>query len=138
MTITATQAINSAVSAAKDVPDLIAKLNAIDPALGQQLAGKGLAWSKTPWGTLAGTAIGWAIPHYGLACAAVAFGATAAAAAAQTTGCWSDDTVNTIEGVGVVIGTLVGSYVMRWVTNSPIAGWFAAAPPAPPAAKAAA
>jgi hypothetical protein len=112
-------ALSGAITAAKDVPTLIAGVKAIDPDLAAQLIDKTLRQSKTPWGTLAGTAAGtaiaWAIAHFSLACGPAA-----------TAGCWDADTVATVTDIaklgGAALGTLVGSYIMRYITVSPIGG----------------
>ena len=111
MALTATAATDAAVKAAQDVPSLIANLNTIDPALGQQLTGKALLASKTPWGTIVGTAVGWGVAHFGLACTA-----------AVTTACWSQSTDDVVTGALTLLGTLIGSYIMRAVTKAPISG----------------
>lgn len=90
------------VADAKSLPDLIAKAQAVDPALASQLTPKALAASKTPWGVVAGYAVTWLVSHYGLG--------------------WDADTCALVAGVAV----LLGSYAMRYVTSSPIGGWFKA------------
>ncbi len=68
-----------------------------DPkALAEQLTGKALIASKTPWGTLAGGIVGFLVARYGLG--------------------WDQGTQTLVAGAGV----LVGSYIMRWITTSPI------------------
>jgi hypothetical protein len=96
--LTATAAVNDAVSAAKSLPNLIANLYALDPALATQLETKPLLASKTPWGTLAAGMVGWVSSRYG-------FGFDA-------------NTCSLVSGFAV----LVGSYAMRALTRQPIAG----------------
>ena len=93
-------AVSDAVAAAKDLPDLVNKLQAADPALAQQIEGKALAASTTPIGTFLVPAVVWLASHYGLG--------------------WDATTCSWIAG-GLV---LIGTYVMRYVTTSPIAGIF--------------
>lgn len=92
-------AADRAVAAAQSVPDLVNKLQAADPALAQQLEGKALLASKTPWGTLACAGVAYAAAKWGLH--------------------WDETTVDLVAGGGLV----VGAYLMRAVTASPIAGF---------------
>ncbi len=89
---------DEAVAAAKDVPDLVAKLKAADPALAAQIEGKALLTSKTPWGTLACAVAAYASTRWGLG--------------------WDQSTDALISGGALVIG----SYVMRYITSVPISG----------------
>ncbi len=111
--ITSTQATNAAVKAAQDVPGLIANLNALDPALGQQLTGKALLASKTVWGGIAIPVVTYVAGRFG-------FG-------------WDENTCDIVAGAAIALCTIG----FRAVTNSPISGLFSA-PPAPPAAASAA
>ncbi|HXT81395.1 MAG TPA: hypothetical protein VN702_17655 [Acetobacteraceae bacterium] len=97
--------VNAAITAARDMPSLIANLKTVDPALAAPLEGKALLASKTPWGTLAVAVVSWAASRYG-------FG-------------WDDQTCALIAGLGIV----GGSYLMRALTSSPITGWFKKATP---------
>lgn len=112
-----TPAENRAVLAAKDIPTLVAGLQAAGSPLADNLIPKALLASKTPWGTIIGTGIGWAVTHYGMACTAT-----------QTTACWSQNTIDVVTGAGVLLGTVLGSYVMRYISKSPIGGIVSAAP----------
>ena len=114
-------AINDAVKAAQNLPDLVAKVQTLDPAFADAITGKALAASKSPWGTLLCSAVAWLAAKYGLTC-------TAAAAAA--TSCWSADTVNLVGGLAAMGGAVVGAYIMRAFTRGPITGVVKAAPPA--------
>ena len=49
--LTPTIAVNNAINAAVDLPDLKAKLEKVSPELSAQLENKALIASKTPWGT---------------------------------------------------------------------------------------
>jgi len=91
------RAADAAVAAAQDVPTLIANLKAVDPGMAEQLAGKSLAASKSPWGTVAVAGVAWASAKWGLG--------------------WDQGTCALVGGLGI----LVGSYLMRYVTTSPIA-----------------
>ena len=102
------------VASARSVPDLIAKAQAIDPALAAQLTAKPLIASKTPVGVLVGMVIGWGLAKYGLACAAGSI----------ATNCWTSDDINLAAGVATMAGGVIASYVMRYITSSPIAGIF--------------
>lgn len=90
--------VNRAIQAAQSVPDLITHLKAVDPALAEQISGKALFASKSPWGTLLGAALAWASARWG-------FG-------------WDDTTSNLVAGAGL----LVGAYVMRLFTTAPVSG----------------
>ena len=109
--LSSTAAVNEAIAAAKSLPNLIANLYALDPALVTQLESKPLLASKTPWGTLAAGVVGWLSSRYG-------FG-------------FDETTCGLISGAAVV----VGSYLMRALTKQPIAG-FLATPPVPAKASA--
>lgn len=88
--------IDIAIQDAKNLPDLIAKLEKIDPALAQQFSGKALLASRSPWGVLISAILGWLVTHYGLG--------------------WSDDTVAIVDGLII----LASSYGMRYITRAPI------------------
>lgn len=105
--ITESAAVNTAIADAKDLPALVTKLNEIDPAYGQQLTGKALLASKTPWGTLAVGAAAWLSTHYGLG--------------------WDEATASLVGGAAV----LVGSYAMRALTHTPITSVVTPTPPLP-------
>jgi hypothetical protein len=96
----ATVPVTAAISAARDLPDLVNKLQAADPQLAEQLEGKSLVASKTPLGTFVVPAVVWVSAHYALG--------------------WDATTCSMIAGALVLIGT----YAMRYVTTSPIAGLF--------------
>ncbi len=96
--LSSTAAVNEAIAAAKSLPNLIANLYALDPALATQLETKPLLASKTPWGTLAAGVIAWVSSRYG-------FG-------------FDETTCGLLSGMAV----LLGSYAMRAVTKQPIAG----------------
>ena len=102
---------DAAVKAAQNVPQLIAGLSSVDPGWLQQLVGKSLISSKSPPVTIAAAIIGWAVPHYGLACAATV-----------TTACWSADDIATVSMVCGIAATAVASYAMRYFTKAPISG----------------
>ena len=93
-----TAAVNDAVAAARSLPNFIANLYAIDPALATQLESKPLLASKSPWGTLGAGLVAWLSSRYG-------FG-------------FDETTCGLVSGVAV----LLGSYVMRAITKQPIAG----------------
>ena len=90
--------VNNAVAFANSLPDLIGKLDDIQPGLAAQLESKPLLASRSPWGTLAVTAVAWAVAKYGLG--------------------WDEATQQIVAGVAI----LVGSYAMRLITKQPIAG----------------
>lgn len=93
---------NVAVSDAKNLPDLIAKVGSVNPDLAAAMISKPLIASKTPWGVLLVTAITYGASKYGLG--------------------WDETTCDIVGGVAV----LAGSYFMRWVSSSRIAGVFRA------------
>src|SRR5580658_3740546 len=90
---------NAAVRAAQDMPALVANLRTVNPDLAQQIEGKALIASKSPWGTLACSAVGFLAAKYGLTC-------TVASAAAAN--CWTPDTVNLIGGAAAMAGAFIG------------------------------
>lgn len=117
--------VNAAITAATTTTDLVAKLQQAAQAgatnvpqvaralavLDPNLAPKALIASKTPWGTVAVAAVSGLVTKFGLACGAVA-----------TASCWTPETVDWVAGVATLAGTVVGSYVMRYMTKAPIAG----------------
>ena len=105
--LSATAAVNDAVAAAKSLPNLIANLYAVDPALATQLESKPLLASKTPWGTLGAGAVAWVSSRYG-------FG-------------FDETTCGLVSGAAV----LLGSYVLRALTKQPIAGVLTTPPVTP-------
>jgi hypothetical protein len=90
--------VNKAVAEAQTLPDLVKAFETAEPSLATALKGKTLVASKTPWGTLLVTAVGWAAAKYGLH--------------------WDSNTVDLVAGAA----TLAGAYVMRYVTGSRIVG----------------
>ena len=108
-----TKAENAAVREAKDLPDLLRRLEAVNPALAAQLVGKSLAASRTPWGTLLLPVVAYLAARYGLG--------------------WTPDIDALVAGIAV----LIGSYAMRCVTSTPITSLFhrprALVPTTPPA-----
>ena len=108
--ITRAGAVANARLAAQELPVLLAQVAAISPDVATQLETKPLLASRTPWGTLAAAAVGYASARWGLGLDA-----------------------NTDAVVGG-FGLLVGAYLMRLITGQRIAGIVATpAPPAPPA-----
>lgn len=63
---TLARAENAAVSAANDVPTLIAGLKAVDSPLADQLQAKSLIGSKTFWAPIVTHAVTWAVGYWGL------------------------------------------------------------------------
>lgn len=110
-----TPAVNAVISGAHDLPTLVNGFQVVAPDLAKQIEGTTLAKDPSALGTLIGLGIGWAIPHYGLACSAVS---------AAVAGCWTPDTINFATGAGCIIGTAAGAYIMRMFATSPIAGVF--------------
>lgn len=98
--ITATPAVNAVVAEAKSLPDLVDKLGALDPALAQQITGKALIASKTPWGVLAVAGVALISARFGLG--------------------WDQNTVELIAGGGV----LIGAFAMRYFSSHPITSLF--------------
>ncbi len=98
--ITVTPAENAAIREARDLPDLINRLESASPALAAQLVGKSLAASRTPWGTLLLPVVAYLATRYGLG--------------------WTPDIDALVAGVAV----LVGSYAIRAATRVPITGVF--------------
>ena len=100
MNTEATALENMAVRDARDLPDLVGKLAAIDSPLAAQLAGKALVASRTPWGTLLVPVVAWLALRYGLG--------------------WTPELDTAVAGVLV----LLCSYLMRLLTSAPITGLF--------------
>lgn len=97
----------AARNGATDVPMAIQTLTTLVP----DLAPKALVYSKSPWGTVAVSVIMGLAAKYGLACGAVA-----------TANCWSESTVDMMVGLAMLVGTVIGSYIMRAVTKVPTSG----------------
>lgn len=95
-----TVAVNDAVAAAKDLPDLIAKAKVVDPDLAAAITGKALIASKTPWGTLLTTGAAYLSAKYGLG--------------------W-DESTDELVALG---GLVIGSYLMRYVSPARITSLF--------------
>jgi len=100
MSATTTSAVNAAVKAAQTLGELKTNLETASPALAAALETKPLIASKTPWGTLLTGVVAYLAAKYGLP---------------------FDQTTDALIGGA---GVLVGSYAMRAITASPIAGWF--------------
>ena len=98
---------------AKALPNLINALTDLDPTLVQPVQAKALIASKTPWGTAVGLLVGWGAAKAGLMCT------TATLAAGN---CWTQGTVDLVTGGCVLVGTIIGSYVMRYISPAPIGG----------------
>ena len=93
--IASTPEVNAAIATARDLPDLVHKLERVDPAAAEQLAGKALVASKTVWGGIATIVITWGIGKLGLG--------------------WPADFVSLLAGCAVIVG-------LRLYTSAPIAG----------------
>lgn len=92
--------VNAVVADAKNLPDLVKKLEVVQPDLAQSIEGKSLIASTTPWGTIAAGVVGWLVARYGLG--------------------WSPEFQALVAGFAVV----AGSYGMRWISTGPIRGIF--------------
>lgn len=97
-------AVNNAVAAAKDLPELIDKVSAVDPGLAKVMTGQALVASKTPWGTLLAAAVAWGAAKYGLN--------------------WSPEVCDLVAGAGV----LAGAYLMRYISPGRVTGVFTKTP----------
>jgi hypothetical protein len=100
--------VNAAVAEAKNLPDLVNKLNAADPALAQQLTGKSLLASKTPYGVMVSGLVAYLVGRWALG--------------------WDQQMDELVSGIIVLAGSAVGSIIMRLVTKAPITsltGWAA-------------
>jgi hypothetical protein len=95
---------DEAIKAAQSLPDLVNKLQTADPDLAEQLTGKALIYSRTPWGTLLATGIAWAVTKYGID--------------------WDESTCALVSGAVLI----AASYFMRWITTTPVMGIFTKAP----------
>lgn len=91
---------NDAIAGAQTLPDLVMRLQAVDPTLAAQLVSKPLVMSKTPVGVLVVTAIVYVSSKYALG--------------------WDQGFCELLGGAGLVLG----AYVMRWFSSRPIAGIF--------------
>jgi ABC-type methionine transport system permease subunit len=96
--------INDAVATAKNLPDLVTKVQRVDPAIAQAIEGKSLISSKTPIGIFLATGLGYLSVRYG-------FG-------------WSDHDCELFSAVIL----LVSSYAMRYISAARITGIFAPKP----------
>jgi hypothetical protein len=105
--ITQTGLVNSAVAGAKDLPGLVTNLQAIDPALAQQITGKALIASKSVYGVVISTGLTWAVTKYGLG--------------------WDANTVDAVSGVVVLVATAA----FRALSTTPITSWFVSKKTAP-------
>lgn len=93
-----------AVAVSQDMKGLMENLRLANPALAESMTAKPLMASKTPWGTLAAGGIAWLSSRYGLGLDA--------------------EMCALLSGIAV----LAGSYAMRYITTSPIAGVIKGAP----------
>ena len=100
MTLTVTTVEDLAVRDARTLPELVDKLQVVNPTLAAALVGKSLAASRTPWGTLLLPVVAYVAARFGLG--------------------WTPDVDALVAGVAV----LIGSYAMRVVTSAPITGLF--------------
>ena len=100
---TTATAINQAVAAASNLPQLVAGLAAVDPALAEQLTGKAMIGSRSIYAPVATAGVTWLVGRFGLA--------------------WDPNTCALVSGLAV----FAASVLFRKITNSPITGWFHAA-----------
>jgi hypothetical protein len=102
---------DQAVGLARDVPDLIAKASTLDPSLAEKWTGKALIASKTFWGSIGVLVVSAIVKRYSLG--------------------WDQDTVD------LIVGSLdlVAFAGLRYISTTPITGWFRAATPAETIAK---
>ncbi len=87
-----------ALTDAKAIPSLVGDLTALDPSLVPQVQAKSLIWAKSPFGTMVGFVVSWAVTKYALG--------------------WDANTVTLV--TGLVTGAV--AYALRYVTNQPIQG----------------
>jgi hypothetical protein len=92
--IAPTPEVNAAIATARDLPDLVHKLERVDPAAAEQLAGKALVASRTVYGGVATIAVTWLVGRYNLG--------------------WGADVVSLVAGGAVIVG-------LRIYTSAPIA-----------------
>ena len=107
--ITASVAVNNAITAAKGLPSLIANLNAVQPGLAAQLETKPLLFSKSIYAPPIAYLLTLASTHYGLG--------------------WDDATSALVTGIIL----FVVSAAVRSVTRQPIAGVVSTPTGTPPA-----
>lgn len=112
-------------NSSRNFRDFLEKATALAPDVAKQFTGKALVASKTPWGTIVGTAVGLLAAKYGLTCGPVA---------AATATCWTPETVTLVSGLLVLGCTLISSFVMRYISPLPVTGILTAATPAQAAA----
>ena len=113
------KATNAAISLARNAPELLAGLQAVNPAVAAQLTGTVATYSRSASAPLVGAAVGWIAAHFGLMCSA--------AAAAN---CWTADTVTTVTALCVAAGTSLSALGMHWLSKAPTRALVAPAPPA--------
>lgn len=111
-TTTRAFATNTAMNAARDLPDAIAKLEKVDPALAAQLTGSLATYFKAGASPVAAGVAGWlvgqAVGAAGLACSA-----------AVTTSCWSPEFQSAASNVLALVFTAAGALVMHWWSKAP-------------------
>jgi hypothetical protein len=95
-----TPAVNAAIGAARDLPDLVNRLQVVDPGLATQLEGHALIYSKTMYGQILAPIITLVVTKFGLG--------------------WDANTCELATGIVIMIGGVA----FRWFTTSPISGWF--------------
>lgn len=96
--------VNKAVAAAADLPDLVNRLSAVDPALAQSFQAKALSASKSVYFPLVVGGITMLASHYALG--------------------YSSDFVQLAAGGLIVAACTATSAVVRVFTRSPIGGFF--------------
>jgi hypothetical protein len=97
-------AVNNAVSAAKNLPDLIAKAQEVDPSLAAALQGKALALTTGPVINAVVAVVTYAAGKFGLG--------------------WDEGTCAIVAWGAIV----VSMYVMKWVNPERVTGLFKAKP----------
>ena len=93
-------AIDKAIATSASKTELVDKLQVVAPDLAAALVGKALIASKSPWGTIAGTVIGYVVAKYVLG--------------------WDENTQQVLAGAVVLAFTAAAAYIMRYFTSAPI------------------
>jgi hypothetical protein len=115
---------DQAVDDARGFAQAVSFFQTDNPALAAQITGSLSTYAKSGAAPIVGAILGWAVPHYGLACSVP-----------PTPGCWSPDLINQVSEVAGLVCASAASLVMHWLSKAPARAAIAASPPpAPPVA----
>jgi hypothetical protein len=112
------KATNTAISFARNAPELLDGLKAANPAMAAQLTGTVATYSKSGAAPLVGSIVGWLAAHFALMCSS-----------AVASNCWTQDTVNIVTALCIAAGTSLFALGMHWWSKAPTRALVAPAPP---------